>query len=140
MYIVISGPNPTQQIHKLIRYFNIIELAFRVLWGGAIPDTGSKSPLGGPVENFRGETADRLQPNARRVSAGAPERAEHDDGQAMLRRGTDLLVPAASPNQEKFLRLYSEKVVPKLRAASADRISDRCVYRELNLEDGREER
>ena len=25
---------------------------------------------------------------------------------------------AASPNQEKFLRLYSEKVVPKLRAAS----------------------
>jgi hypothetical protein len=38
---------------------------------------------------------------------------------------------APAPNQEKFLRLYSEKVVPKLRTAFG--WSDfRGVYRELN--------
>ena len=35
----------------------------------------------GPVENFRGQTTHGLPSDRSRVSAGAPERAEYDDGQ-----------------------------------------------------------
>src|SRR5712672_2873604 len=43
----------------------------------------------GPVENFGGETAHGLPSDPCRVSASAPERAEHDDSQADDHRHRD---------------------------------------------------
>ena len=43
----------------------------------------------GPVENFGGQTAHGLRADPCRVSAGAPERAEHEHGQAEDHRRRD---------------------------------------------------